>query len=171
MNDNRIEIGHVDRFWDDGFKELAYVKVPPIQEEYDHFLSQGYDPKYVKSFVGFMYNSSNPMPDWISKFDFDLINCGYQFYRMDQLEIMPEHRDHFQNYCRVFNTTPDKVHRLVIMLEDWKPGHYFELDGTGYVNWKAGDWFRWRGDVPHAASNIGREPRYTLQITGTLGQH
>lgn len=169
MNDKRIEIGHVGRFWDDSFKELPYVKVPPIEEEYNGYIEQGYDPKYVKSFVGSMYNSSNPMPDWVTNGlnIFGLLNCGYSFYRMDQQEIMPEHRDHFQNYCKVFNTTYDKVHRMVIMLEDWKPGHYFELDGVGYVNWKAGDWFKWRGDVPHAASNIGREPRYTLQITGT----
>ena len=169
MNDNRIEIGHVGRFWDDSFKELPYIKVPPVDEEYNSYIEQGYDPKYVKSFVGSMYNSSNPMPDWVTNgLDlFGLVNCGYNFYRMDQQEIMPEHRDHFQNYCKVFNTTYDKVHRMVIMLEDWKPGHYFELDGVGYVNWKAGDWFKWRGDVPHAASNIGREPRYTLQVTGT----
>ena len=25
----------------------------------------------------------------------------------------------------------------------------------------------WQADVPHAASNIGTEDRYTLQITGT----
>jgi len=164
----RIEIGHVGRFWDDSFKNLPYNKVPPIEEEYNNFIAQGYDPNHLKSFVGSMYNSSNPMPDWVTKrLDlFGLVNCGYSFYRMDPLEIMPKHSDHYQNYCRVFDTTPDKVYRMVIMLENWKPGHYFELDGVGYVNWKAGDWFKWKGDVPHAASNIGTEPRYTLQITG-----
>ena len=27
--------------------------------------------------------------------------------------------------------------------------------------------YLWKGDVVHAASNIGIDPRYTLQITGT----
>lgn len=169
MNETRFNTGHIDRFWDDSFKDFTYVKVPPLKKEYDQYINKGYDPAYVKSFVGSMYNSSNEMPDWITKGidNFGLTNCGYCLYRMDQLEIIPEHSDHYETYCRIFNATPDKVFRVVIMLEDWKPGHYFEIDGIGFVNWKAGDWFSWRGDVPHAAANIGTEPRYTLQITGT----
>jgi hypothetical protein len=168
MIEQRVEIGHLGRFWDDSFKDLPYVKVPPLDTEYNQFISQGYEPRYVKSFVGSMYNSSNPMPEWVTtRLDlFGLVNCGYTFYRMDQQEVMPKHSDHFQNYCKVFGTEPNKVYRMIIMLEDWKPGHYFELDGVGYVNWKAGDWFKWKGDVPHAAANIGTQPRYTLQITG-----
>jgi hypothetical protein len=54
------------------------------------------------------------------------------------------------------------------MLEDWKPGHYLEIDGVGVVNWVAGDYFMWESNVPHAAANIGIEDRYTLQITGTV---
>ena len=38
---------------------------------------------------------------------------------------------------------------------------------VGVVNYKAGEYVLWAPDVPHAASNIGVEPRYTLQITGT----
>ena len=56
------------------------------------------------------------------------------------------------------------------MLDDWKPGHYLEIDGVGVVNWIAGDYFIWDSDVRHAASNIGTEDRYTLQITGTIIQ-
>ena len=48
-----------------------------------------------------------------------------------------------------------------------EPGHYFEFDGEAVANWKAGDYVMWQADVPHAASNIGTEDRYTLQITGT----
>lgn len=162
----RVEIGHVSRFWNDDFKSLPYVKQPITDEEIDKWQSQGYD--YVKSFSGSMYDNRNPMPDWITSMEklFGMYNQTYTVYRMDTLEIMPTHSDHFNTYCRLNNTTPDKVERTILMLEDWKPGHYFELDGVGYVNWKAGDWFKWRGDVPHAASNIGTESRYTLQITG-----
>lgn len=162
----RVEIGHVSRFWGDDFKALPFVKQPITDEEVSRWQSQGYD--YIKSFSGSMYDNRNPMPDWILNMEklFGMYNQTYTVYRMDTLEIMPTHSDHFNTYCRLNNTTPDKVERTILMLEDWKPGHYFELDGVGYVNWKAGDWFKWRGDVPHAASNIGIEPRYTLQITG-----
>jgi nitrite reductase/ring-hydroxylating ferredoxin subunit len=54
------------------------------------------------------------------------------------------------------------------MMEDWKPGHYLEVSGKGFVNWGAGDYFMWKNFCPHAAANIGIEDRYTLQITGEL---
>lgn len=162
----KIEIGHVSRFWDDSFKSLPFIKQPITDEEINKWQSQGYD--YVKSFSGSMYDNRNVMPDWVLCMQnlFGMYDQTYTVYRMDTLEIMPAHSDHFNTYCRLNNTTPDKVQRAVLMLEDWKPGHYFELDGVGYVNWKAGDWFKWTGDVSHAASNIGTESRYTLQITG-----
>lgn len=162
----RIKTGHFDPFWNDDFKEFPYVKQPIMDSEIQQWKNMGYD--YVKSFSGSMYDNRNPMPEWVKTLEgkMGMYNQTYTFYRMDTLEIMPVHSDHFNTYCRLNNTTPDQVERAVMMLEDWKPGHYFELDGIGHVNWRAGDWFKWRGDVPHAASNIGVEPRYTLQITG-----
>lgn len=163
---SRVELGHAGRFWEFDFKNLPFVKQPVTDEEVTTWQNMGYD--HVKSFTGSMYDNRNPMPEWIKTLDqmFGLYNQTYTFYRMNTLEIMPVHTDHYRTYCRLNNVTPDKVCRVVMMLEDWKPGHYFELDGVGYVNWKAGDWFKWKGEVPHAASNIGTEPRYTLQITG-----
>jgi nitrite reductase/ring-hydroxylating ferredoxin subunit len=69
---------------------------------------------------------------------------------------------------RVFNTTHENVYRVLIMMEDWKPGHYLEVDGVGVVNWRAGDYYMWENFCPHAASNIGIDDRYSLQITGEL---
>lgn len=166
MKSSKLEFGHVSPFWGDSHRHLSYTKQPITEEEVSKWEQSGYD--YVKSFSGKMYDNRNPMPDWISTIEnlFGMYNQTYTFYRMDTLEIMPTHSDHYNTYCRLFNISRDKVQRAILMLEDWKPGHYFELDGVGYVNWKAGDWFKWTGDVPHAASNIGIEPRYTLQVTG-----
>jgi hypothetical protein len=163
----RIEKGHLSKFWNDDFKKFNFVRQPIMQSEIKQWRDMGYD--YVKSFSGSMYDNRNPMPHWVKslKHMFGMYNQTYTFYKMTTLEIMPVHSDHYNTYCRIHNTTPDNVERVILMLEDWKPGHYFELDGIGFVNWKAGDWFKWRGDIPHAASNIGTEPRYTLQITGT----
>lgn len=164
----RVETGSLGRFWDDDFKSFHYVKQPVTVEEILDWEKLGYKQSNVKSFTGSMYDNKNPMPDWLERIEdtFGLYKQTYTFYRMDTLEIMPVHTDHYRTYCRLNDTTPDQVYRVVMMLEDWKPGHYFELDGVGYTNWKAGDWFKWKNDVPHSASNIGVEPRYTLQITG-----
>lgn len=165
---SRVEVGHVGRFWDDSFKLLPFTKQPVTQQEIDEWKTLGYNQSNVKSFTGSMYDNRNPMPEYFDQFEnvFGLYKQSFTVYRMDTLEIMPVHSDHYRTYCRLNDVDYNEVYRVVLMLEDWKPGHYFELDGVGYVNWKAGDWFKWKGDVPHAASNIGVESRYTLQVTG-----
>ena len=162
----RIQTGHLGKLWDDEFKYFKYVRQPVTNAEVAMWQNMGYD--YVKSFTGVMYDNKNPMPKWVNTLEnaFGMFKQTYTFYKMETLEIMPVHSDHYRTYCRLNNAEPKDVWRVILMLEDWKPGHYFELDGVGYTNWKAGDWFKWRGDTPHAAANIGIEPRYTLQITG-----
>ena len=150
------------------FLDFEYVKQPLTKSsELNNWRAQGY---YHKSFLGSMYNSKNPMPDWINKVPdaLGLEKCGFVFYRMDQLDIMPPHVDHFETYCKVFNVERESVYRAIVFLEDWKPGHYFEYNGKGFVNWEKGDYIMYSTDTPHAASNIGTEPRYTLQVTGIL---
>jgi hypothetical protein len=56
----------------------------------------------------------------------------------------------------------------LVLLEDWKSGHYLEVMDRPIVNWQAGQVVEWTYDTPHMAANIGLEPRYTLQITGHL---
>lgn len=161
--------GHVSRFWDhNDYRKFNYVKQPLMEYEIQEWKDKGYD--YVKSFSGSMYDNRNPMPEWVKRFDkiFNLKNMTYNFYKMSQLEIMPEHVDHFQTYMKLFDVKYENVKRILVMLDDWKPGHYLEIDGIGVVNWLAGDYFMWESNVPHAAANIGTEDRYTLQITGTV---
>lgn len=160
--------GHIEPFWQLKHREFDYKKQPITVEETTAWEQQGYD--YVKSFTGSMYDSRNPMPEWVNQFGglFGLKNQTYNFYKMKTLEIMPTHSDHFRTYMRVFNTTHENVYRVLIMMEDWKPGHYLEVDGVGIVNWRAGDYYMWENFCPHAASNIGIDDRYSLQITGEL---
>lgn len=167
QDSNRFRKGHVGKIWDDDFKYLKYSRQPITPYEIENWRNLGYD--YVKSFTGSMYDNKNPMPNWVKKLEdsFGLHNQTYTFYKMETLEIMPTHSDHFNTYQKLFNVDISKVWRALLMLEDWKPGHYLEINGEAFVNWKAGDWFAWQGDYPHAAANIGVEPRYTLQVTGT----
>ena len=165
----RWATGHISRFWDqESFKNFPYVRQPLLDSEVKEWRDNGYD--YVKSFSGSMYDNRNPMPEWVKRFDkiFDFKNMTFNFYKMSQLEIMPEHSDHYQTYMRLTGAQFNNIRRILIMLEDWKPGHYLEVDGTGITNWLAGDYFIWENDVKHAASNIGTEDRYTLQITGEV---
>lgn len=162
--------GHLGRFWEStSFNQLDYVRQPITREETNEWVKKGYD--YVKSYTGMMYDNRNTMPAWVDSLKgiFPIFkNMTFTFYKMNTLEIMPEHVDHFRTYMKLFDVPYNKCYRILVMLEDWKPGHYLEIDGQGIVNWIAGDYFVWQSDVPHAASNIGVEPRYTLQVTGTM---
>jgi hypothetical protein len=159
--------GHFGRFWDlNEFKKFDYVRQSISNEEVADWESKGYD--YVKSFTGQMYDNRNPMPDWVQNFRGLFLtykNMTFTFYKMSTLEIMPEHSDHYNTYIKMFNAKRENVHRILVMLEDWKPGHYLEIEGVGITNWIAGDYFMWKADCKHAAANIGVEDRYTLQIT------
>lgn len=166
----KYKTGHINPFWDQGYRNFTYEKQPLMPSEYDEWAKQGFHHPYVKSFSGSMYNNKNPMPHWITKLDnmFGLKNQTYLFYRMQTFEVMPPHKDHYQTYIKLFNADPKNIYRVLIMLEDWKPGHYLEIDGQGFVNWQAGDYFIWENFTPHAAANIGIDDRYTLQITGEM---
>jgi hypothetical protein len=82
--------------------------------------------------------------------------------------VMPVHQDRYKRYTELFNLEGREhtIRRALVLLEDWRPGHYLEVLGVPYVEWHAGTVVQWDYDAPHMAANIGLEDRYTLQITG-----
>jgi hypothetical protein len=62
---------------------------------------------------------------------------------------------------------PDTVHRYMIQLTDWEPGHYWNYGNYTHQGWSAGEvtTFDWQ-HVPHATANAGHNSRVTLQVTG-----
>lgn len=160
--------GRVPVSWNEDFKNFNYTEDPITGPQAEEWKAQGY---YHEKTYGEMFGFPNEMPEWVDTVAFNLNLCrtGFVFYKMKTLDIMPVHTDHFKKYCEVFHTTPDNVKRAIVFLEDWKSGHYFEIGGEAITNWKAGDFVIWQGNVPHSASNIGIEDRYTLQITGQTG--
>ena len=157
-------------FIGDDYLTCEYTKQPIKESEVKSWRDKGY---YHESFTGGLYSSRNTMPRWTKDISdsIGLDNCGYTFYKMETLDIMPPHFDHFDTYSRIFNINKDKVFRAIVFLEDWKPGHYFEYNKIGNTTWSKGEYVMYSHDIEHAASNIGIEPRYTLQITGTIYKH
>ena len=97
------------------------------------------------------------------------MNWKYGIYEWDWKRKMPT-QQRFEGWKKDFLSIPEvKDYEVWVaggFLEKWKSGHYFEIAGNSYCGWEKGDFIVWNGPVPHAASNIGLEPRYTLQITG-----
>lgn len=62
---------------------------------------------------------------------------------------------------------PTQVHRYMIQLTDWQPGHFWSYGNYTHQGWRAGEvtTFDWL-NVPHSTANAGHTPRITLQVTG-----
>jgi len=128
---------------------------------------QGHHPR-----TGAMYDMSCPTPHWLDedqlKMDFPWEHLGWSFYRMGPGDNLPMHVDQFNRFKQKFDCTNKIIVRGLIMLEDWKSGHYLEVDDRSITNWHAGQYWWWTEKTPHMAANLGTEDRYTLQLTGLM---
>ena len=163
----------MDPFWDDEFKALDYgLEVFNDPESINKWLVQGYPGK----FLGQLCDMAKPQPSWNNRFveyfetHFKWKNIGTSYYKMTSGTILPNHSDKYKKYIDMFNLQGKEhtIYRALILLEDWKSGHYLEVDNIPVVNWKKGNYAIWNNDLPHLAANAGLEDRYTLQITGHL---
>lgn len=160
----------LDVFWDDEYHSLDYIQEPyNDSNDVDAWLAAGYQPK----FCGSMADMRGRQPSWNHRFIDHFSQQGWRdigtsYYRMTSGTVMPVHQDRYVRYISLFGLTGREhtIRRALVLLEDWRPGHYLEIDGEPIVKWRAGTVAEWRHDTPHMAANIGLEPRYTLQITG-----
>jgi hypothetical protein len=78
---------------------------------------------------------------------------------------IPLHKDYHYKLRTQHNVQSGLSYRYLVFLEDWKSGHYFELENKPIIGWKAGDWIRFSNEEWHIAGNMGVEPFYTAQVT------
>lgn len=161
---------NIDVFWNDEYKTLEYVNESfNDQTLIDRWLSQG----YANKFTGDMCDMRSRQPSWNYGFINFFANLGWQdigtsYYRMNPGTILPTHGDLYKRYIDVFRLQGKEqtIRRAVIFLEDWRPGHYAEYMDKPMTEWQAGTVVEWTYNTPHMAANLGKDPRYTLQITG-----
>ena len=159
-------------FWDDEYKHLDYEQEPfNDPKSVNQWITQGYQSKIV----GELCDMRKTLPSWNDKFikhyeDLGWNDIGVAYYRMRTGTVMPVHSDLYKRYIELFDLQGKEqtIRRALILLEDWKSGHYLEVMGSPVVDWTAGTVIEWTYDTPHMAANIGLENRYTLQITGHL---
>jgi len=163
------EIGTIpEGIIDNSFKKLNYLNENFNDEETIKEWKSIYGDIFS---TGEMADYRQTLPEWTN----DIINflnlslAGASYYHMKPGIILPYHQDIYKKYIEHFKiTNTSKIHRAIIFLEDWKPGHIFEINEYPIVNYRAGTFVMWQYDTPHLAANIGPYSRYTLQITGIL---
>ena len=159
--------GHTDPVWKDQYKDLIYINEPfndPIS------LKEWRDLGYTQTkFTGDMYDMRQEEPDWM-----DVIRkvlpwkyFSWSIYRMNPGSCLPEHGDTYARFRELYNWDGD-IHRAIFYMEDWQSGHISEIEKQPLINWRAGDYIIWKNDTLHLAANVGKTPRYTLQITGVI---
>ena len=165
-----VTLEKLNPFWDREYTVLDYSNEPfNDSHAVDWWLNAGYHDK----FTGDMCDMRKPQPSWNDQIIRHFSELGWQdigtsYYRMATGTVLPEHVDTYERYINLFNLKgkEDTIRRAVVFLEDWKPGHYLEVDEKPILEWSAGDYIIWSKKTPHMAANIGLEYRYTLQITG-----
>jgi hypothetical protein len=170
MATHAISKYQLEVFWDDEFKTLDFIQEPfNDPDSVDLWMSQGYHTKIC----GHMADMRHRLPSWNHRFieyydDLGWKDIGVSYYRMDTGTVMPVHSDLYRRYVELFDLQGQQhlIRRALVLLEDWKSGHYLEVMNQPVVDWSAGHVVEWTYDTPHMAANIGLEPRYTLQITG-----
>jgi hypothetical protein len=163
----KIQINKIPTDLIKDYKNLEYINKPfNDQTTIKKWKSLGHN---YQRYTGSMFDQSNTLPEWCYEIlnYIPIIKSTITLYCMEPGIIMPEHSDTFVRYREIMNLSDtDDVGRAIIFLEDWKSGHYFELDESPIVNWSMGDYVLWKNDTPHMAANLGKENRYTMQITG-----
>lgn len=162
--------------------DKSYAYIPPCWHDYENlpFVNEEFNDQeslaqwralgYTQTkFTGDMYDMRRPEPVWMPKIreHFNWQHFSWSLYRMGPGTVLPPHRDTYTRFREIYNVSdPKKICRAIIFLRNWESGHYFEINGQIISSWTAGDTYIWRWDLEHAAANVGKTPRYTLQITG-----
>ena len=159
--------GHTYPVWADAYKDLMYINEPfndPVS------LKEWRDLGYTQTkFTGDMYDMRQEEPEWMHLIRnvFDWRFFSWSVYRMNPGTTLPLHGDTYARFRELYSWDGD-IHRAVIYMEDWQSGHISECENTVITNWRAGDYIVWKNDTQHLAANVGKTPRYTLQITGAV---
>jgi len=166
---NNWWVGSTDPVWQGAFEDLPYQNEPfndPVS------LAEWRDLGYTQTkFTGDMYDMRNPEPEWMNTIRKVLPwkHFSWSVYRMGPGCCLPTHADTYARFVKYHSITDmNTVNRAIFFMKDWESGHIFEIDGLPQTQWKAGDYYVWRNDTEHLAANVGKTPRYSLQITGVI---
>jgi len=166
-------IKHIDPVWKEPGK-WHYMNLPTVHKPFNDPVSiaewkaLGYTHKL---FTGEIYDMSNPEPPWMQfvRKELPWKHFSWSIHVMEPGRVLPEHGDIYITFKKVYGIkdTSD-VHRALIFMEDWQSGHVFEVNKEPVLNYQAGDYVVWKNDTLHLAANVGKTPRYSLQITGVI---
>ena len=157
-----IDRGHIDLsitkkdLEDLDFKDRlpCYRQTPTIQQYYNEHNSSIW--QMLDESPAWVHNLARQLPQDFQHFVASVV-------KDDPGQIIPYHVD-LHTVLRSKYGDGD-TWRYLIFLEDWKPGHYFEIGQEPVIKWQAGDWIKFQRSDWHLGGNMGVDPFYSAQIT------
>lgn len=142
MGLNRVNSGCFGCVWGDDYKLLPYETDSSAKEVYEN----------------------KTMPQWTKRLTnaFGLYSQEYSFVKVNSMVSRPLDVADMSKK----NIPAHLLHTSLMMLEDWQPGQFLQIDDIPYINWKQGDWFEFNSKVKYGYSNIGDSEWYILHTTG-----
>ena len=161
--------GKIEVTWSDNdLRSLSFIEDHHKDKSLnDIYAASGHSMHHMS--IGLLQEHKS-LPDWALKIKtkFPLRKASATIHRIKPGHYLPIHHDLYGTYTKLNNISSEDIYRIIVFLEDWKPGHMLDIGGVIYNRWVAGDHVGWLNDTPHAAYNLGTVDRYTLQITGIL---
>lgn len=154
----------------------GHIKINVTNSDLGNLIFKDYLPCYrqtakIKQYYN-SHNSSiwqmlNESPQWVHdlarKIPQDFHHHVVSVIKNDPGQIIPYHVDRHSILKETYGG--GSTFRYLVFLQDWKPGHYFEIQKQSVTNWKAGDWIKFHRNAWHLGGNLGQEPFFSAQIT------
>ena len=157
-----IDAGHIELdISQQDLQKLAFIDLLPCYRQLAEI------EKYYNQNNSSVWQMLDESPAWVHElarkipqdFDHNVVSVT----RLDPGQIIPLHRD--RHAVLQENHGDGDTWRYLIFLQDWKNGHYFEIENSPKVKWQAGDWIKFHRSHWHLAANSGWEPFYSVQVT------
>jgi hypothetical protein len=100
------------------------------------------------------------------------IKCEFPIWAEPLIQNLPPGSEYsWSLQCVAPNTViktksqPHNKHvHLLVFLENWQPGNYFELDNQPMVHWQSGTYVAWTGQLSMININFGNSSQYNLEL-------
>lgn len=158
--------GNIPVSWNiNNFKNLTYKfdPDPVICQEYSVV---GHSLEAMKFYNCFEPDISFSLDEIVTNFSF-LSNIKIAVNLFTPGQYIPLHADKYEKFIKINQlSNADSIVRIILMLEDYAPGQFLQIENNIVSSWRAGDWFSWKSSANHAFYNLSKHNRYSLQITG-----
>jgi hypothetical protein len=163
-----IKQGHIEPYWNIlDYCNLNYDRSTIDQTFLVNYIKSGHFEDQIRIYNFFENDGIPESALKIKSYFSELTPISVAINYMKPGTYLPAHSDLYQRWMEFFKLTDiNRIHRIIVMLEDHKPGQFTEIEDKVINQWTAGDWFSWTGMTSHAVYNFSFYDRYALQITG-----